>query len=212
MVSHEDLINALDESDISKRLVITPLLDRAAQVGPGSIDLRLGTELLIPQLHKSPTADPYAESTEEPFVAPFGTEFAIQPGQFLLGATFEFVGMPPHLMGQVLNRSSWARQGLMVATAVTVQPGYGGCLTLELINMGQMPLPLRSGSRIAQLVVWRFAAPTQSPYGEAGKYVAPLGPQPSRLETETPEQQRLRHISDRLPSRSRRVAVPEESK
>ena len=48
MLSHEDLINALDESDISKRLVTTRLLDRAAQVGPGSIDHRLGTELLIP--------------------------------------------------------------------------------------------------------------------------------------------------------------------
>lgn len=198
MLGHEDLKAALDEPDLESRLVVTPLLD-AEQVGPGSIDLRLGTEFLLSHLQTSPTADPYVESTYEEYTVPFGTENFIQPGQFLLGATFEFVGMPRHMMGQVLNRSSWARQGLMVATAVVVQPGYGGCLTLELINVGPKPLPLRSGARIAQLVVWRLESETEVPYGASAKYVAPLGPQPSRLNREKPEQQRLHRVAERLP-------------
>ena len=36
----------------------------------------------------------------------------------------------------VLGRSSWGRVGLIVATAVMVQPGYTGTLTLELVNEG----------------------------------------------------------------------------
>lgn len=203
MLGHEDLAAALDQPDLDRRLVVTPLLD-AAQVGPGSIDLRLGTRFLLSHPHTSPTADPYVESTDEEYVVPFGTENFIQPGQFLLGATFEFVGMPRHLMGQVLNRSSWARQGLMVATAVVVQPGYGGCLTLELINVGQKPLPLRAGARIAQLVVWKLDSPTALPYAASAKYVAPLGPQPSRLQAEEPEQRRLARVAGRLPLGQRR--------
>ena len=203
MLGHEDLAKALGEPDLEQRLVVTPLLDEA-QVGPGSIDLRLGTRFLLSHPHTSPTADPYVESIAEEHVIPFGSEYFIQPGQFLLGATFEFVGMPRQLMGQVLNRSSWARQGLMVATAVIVQPGYGGCLTLELINVGQKPLPLRAGARIAQLVVWRLETPTAVSYEETAKYVAPLGPQASRLEEEEPEQRRLGRVGARLPLGHRR--------
>lgn len=198
MLGHEDLKAALGEPDLERRLVVTPLLD-LEQVGPASIDLRLGTHFLLSRPHTSPTTDPYVEATNEEFVAPFGTENFIQPGQFLLGSTFEFVGMPVHLMGQVLNRSSWARQGLIVATAVVVQPGYGGCLTLELINVGQKPLPLQSGVRIAQLVVWQLHTATNVPYGESAKYLAPLGPQASRLQVEEPEQRRLTRVAARLP-------------
>src|SRR5712692_9758259 len=116
-----------------------PLLDED-QVGPASIDLRLGTDFI--ELHRleRETLDPIASSEaaqirEERAVVPLGEDLILHPGQFILGSTFEFLRMPNHLAGQVLNRSSWARMGLLVATAVFVQPGYSGVLTLELVNM-----------------------------------------------------------------------------
>jgi dCTP deaminase len=195
MLGYDDLKAALAESDLDQRLVVTPLLDEK-QVGPGSIDLRLGTQFLAPAPSTAPVSQPYSDARGEESVTPFGRERYIQPGEFLLGATFEFVGMPCHLMGQVLNRSSWARQGLMVATAVVVQPGYGGCLTLELVNVGNRALPIRTGARIAQLVIWKLETPTSRGYSE--KYVAPLGPEPSRLKAEEPEQRRLERVAQRL--------------
>ena len=54
------------------------------------------------------------------------------PGQFVLGATLEDLRFPKKdLAADVVGRSSWGRVGLLVATAVMVQPGYRGTLTLE---------------------------------------------------------------------------------
>ncbi|WP_157071437.1 hypothetical protein [Curtobacterium ammoniigenes] len=43
----EDILAAIDEDDHDRKLIVTQLLDRKKQVGPGSIDLRLGTEFIL---------------------------------------------------------------------------------------------------------------------------------------------------------------------
>lgn len=52
-----------------------------------------------------------------------------------------------------MGRSSWGREGLVIATATGVHPGYSGILTLELTNLGEIPLRLYPGIAIAQLFV-----------------------------------------------------------
>jgi hypothetical protein len=47
--------------------------------------------------------------------------------------------------------STWGRLGLIVATAVGIQPNFAGTLTLELRNLGEAPLSLYPGQLIAQL-------------------------------------------------------------
>ena len=89
--------------------------------------------------------------------------------------------MPPDLGAYVVGRSSWGRIGLIVATAIMVQPGYAGTLTLELVNEGEAPIRLYPGLRIAQLAVHELSTETE-PYARKGaKYLAPTGPQVSRL-------------------------------
>jgi dCTP deaminase len=51
-----------------------------------------------------------------------------------------------------MSRSSWGRLGLIVATAAMVQPGYKGCLTLELVNSSESPIALYPGLSVGQLV------------------------------------------------------------
>ncbi len=41
-----------------------------------------------------------------------------------------------------------------------VQPGFAGCLTLELVNHGESPIALYAGSRIAQLAVHTLSGDT----------------------------------------------------
>lgn len=53
----------------------------------------------------------------------------------------------PYLTG----RSSWGRRGLTIATATGVHPGFTGCLTLELANLGDIPIAIRPGMTIGQL-------------------------------------------------------------
>lgn len=203
----------LDVEDPARRLLITPLLDPAKQIGPGSIDLRLGTEFLETPRQNNASIDPFA--TIGPRVrpggdvrtyVPLGDQYVLHPGQFALGATLEFVVLPDDVTGQVLSRSSWGRLGLLVATAVAVQPGFRGSLTLELVNAGTVPIVLRPGLRIAQLQLWRSQSPAVQPYSKGGnKYQAPLGPESNRLAWEDDERKRLIAISNRMHARVRTV-------
>jgi dCTP deaminase len=210
----EDIIARLAEDDVAKRLVVTPLLDRDRQLGPGSVDLRLGTEFLeVPRQNYS-HMDPFKETAAQAarhaedrrFFVPLGDPFVLHPGQFVLGSTLEFLVMPNDLVWQVLSRSSWGRLGLLVATAVAVQPGFKGALTLELVNAGAVPITLRPGLRVAQLQLWRSAAATVNGYGAGGKYDAPLGPQSNRLAWEDNEREILEAVSDAMLARREHVA------
>jgi dCTP deaminase len=171
----------------------------------GSVDLRLGTEFIETERRTEAVIDPYEDapnvstnSDARAFV-PLGQHLVLHPGQFILGATLEFIRLPAHLGAQVLSRSSWGRLGLLVATAVAVQPGFAGCLTLELVNAGSVPIRLRPGLRVAQLQIWSAEAPTQTPYTSGiEKYRAPLGPESNRLAWESDELDRIRAVGRKL--------------
>jgi dCTP deaminase len=199
MLNHQELVQCLETEALAERLVVAPMLDKE-QIGPASIDLRLGSEFVEVRRREESLLDPYSDAPaqvrkrEEQVVVPLGESVVLHPGQFVLGSTFEFIRMPPHLAGQVLSRSSWARQGLIVATAVTVQPGYAGVLTLEIVNMGPIPMALYPGLRIAQLCVWRLGGPTQKPY-LAGPFEAPLGPRSRHAGWKPEEREMLEKIA-----------------
>jgi dCTP deaminase len=50
-----------------------------------------------------------------------------------------------------VGKSSLGRHGLIIETAPVVHPGFSGCLTLELANVGEIPIALYPGMEIAQL-------------------------------------------------------------
>lgn len=205
-LGREDIEVALDDLDLSRRLVITPLLERS-QVGRGAVDLRLGTEFLMLRrtyragLNPGDDSQRDVEEMQERVVVPFGEEIWLHPRHFVLAATLEFLGLPDDMSAYVVGRSSWGRLGLLVATAVFVHPGFRGCLTLELVNDGDSPIALSPGLRIAQLAVHRLEHPAPSRVGEAQKYQAPVRPQASRLSSERKDFEDLRLLGDRLRSR-----------
>ena len=82
---------------------------------------------------------------------PFHKRFILQPKDFVLAITLEWLRMPNKLAGYVIGRSSWGRRGLIVATAAGIHPGFTGCLTLELNNVSDVPLALVPGISICQI-------------------------------------------------------------
>lgn len=82
---------------------------------------------------------------------PFGRPFVLHPHNFVLGVTLEWIRLPANLAGYVIGRSCWGRRGLIIATAVGVHPGFTGCLTLELSNVGEIPIAIKPGVQICQL-------------------------------------------------------------
>jgi dCTP deaminase len=143
------------------RLIIRPLpdLDKLERSGAASIDFRLGTWFVslrhtrFPALSVDdmPDAVEHNESLAKPQFVPFGMDFILQPRGFVLGVTLEWVRLPSHLAGYVIGRSSWGRRGLVIATAAGVHPGFTGCLTLELSNVGEIPIAIKPGMQICQL-------------------------------------------------------------
>lgn len=140
--------------------IVTPILD-PDQIGDGSINLRLGTHFIVAKAPDLPYFDPSEMGErdirhfQEHVGRSFGDRFVRHPHRLVLGVTFEYIALPDDLAALVLSRSSYGRIGLIVATATFVHPGWKGCLTLELSNAADVPLELRCGSPIAQLVVFR---------------------------------------------------------
>ena len=173
--------------DLLTRLVITPILNPDVQINEGAVDVRLGTTFILTQK----TEFPQMEATDNKYRLKENIEkyqfrvskrfhegFVLHPHQLVLGSTLEYLAFPPGLGGYVLSRSSWGRLGLIIATATFVNPGFKGCLTLELLNLGEVPLVLYPGMRVAQLVLHQASG---KPGMHKSRYRFPTEPQFSRI-------------------------------
>jgi dCTP deaminase len=138
-------------------LVITPTpdLNQLRESGSASVDLRLGTWFASLKQARHPyisvdQKDIGGRVTKTHFV-PFGENFFLHPMTFVLAATLEWIRIPLNLAAYVVGKSSWGRCGLIIATATGVHPGFYGCLTLELSNVGEIPVAVKPGYPIGQL-------------------------------------------------------------
>lgn len=154
--SDEELKKRLFARRLDDRLVITPLLSPV--IRGGAIDIRLGTKFITGKRTHYTSFDPLDVKAERALAMqrrsqiPFDGEFVLHPNQLTLASSLEYICLPHDLAASVVTRSTFGRAGLLGATAVFVHPGFRGCLTLELLNLGEVPIQLRPGMRIAQLV------------------------------------------------------------
>jgi len=185
ILSDADILRRLEAGD----LVVEPLDDPDIQIQPASVDLRLGREFLefqrtnISCIHPNSEAE-VSEYVDETYVED-GDEFILHPGDFVLGTTYETVGIPDDLIAHVQGRSSLGRLAVVIhATAGVVDPGYRGQITLELSNLGTAPVALTPGMRISQLILTELKSPADRPYGagRGSKYQDQTGPQASKIQ------------------------------
>jgi len=86
---------------------------------------------------------------------------ALEPGGRALVPTGLALAIPAGFEGQVRARSGLAlRQGLALVNAPgTIDADYRGELGVLLINLGQQPIEIAPGDRIAQLVIAPIVQP-----------------------------------------------------
>ena len=95
-----------------------------------------------------------AENTERVEIKE-GTRYELVPGKLVLAWTAEYIDLrpSPRLAARVEGKSSLGRLGLGVhITAPTIHAGFNGRIRLELMNHGQIPIRLRAGMKICQLI------------------------------------------------------------
>ncbi|MGB7097573.1 MAG: dCTP deaminase [Xanthobacteraceae bacterium] len=162
----------------TRTLAVSPILSKE-QIGAASIDLRMGNIVLMVRARGASHVDPVAlkearsaaghygeasrQQKHERYEIPFKTKFLLHPGSLALVPTFEWLQVPADLLGTVTARSSWAREGLSIATATLIEPRYEGIVTLELSNLGQIPIALYPGLRIAQIAFVTVEGSTERP-------------------------------------------------
>lgn len=115
---------------------------------PLNIDLRSGTFLSLSRQ----ITDSLTITNDQPF--------CLAPGRFVLGKTRERIELPlladgnTGLAARVEGKSSYARCGVLVHfTAPTIHAGFAGTITLELANLGPLPVMLYPNAPICQLVI-----------------------------------------------------------
>ncbi|MBV9314172.1 MAG: dCTP deaminase [Pseudonocardia sp.] len=179
----------LSDGDLRKELATGRLtLDPwdPAMLQPSSIDVRLDRYFRVFQNSRYTHIDPRERQDElTSLVEPDGDDpFVLHPGEFVLGSTFESVGLPDDLAGRLEGKSSLGRLGLLThSTAGFIDPGFRGHITLELSNVANLPITLWPGMKIGQLCLFRLSSPAENPYGSAAagsRYQGQHGPTPSR--------------------------------
>jgi dCTP deaminase len=184
ILSDRDIKKAIE----SGRIVIDPAPDFKSQLGSCSIDLRLGNKFLIFDFSNCPHIDLKkgfnAEEIMEEVTVVDGKSFVIHPGGFVLASTVENLELPDDLLGRIEGRSSLGRLGIIVhGTASVFDPGWRGRPTMELGNLGVMPIALYPGMRICSFTFEELSSPAETPYWKKkdNKYAGQEGPMASKI-------------------------------
>lgn len=133
-----------------------------------ALDLRLGDEIayfrdglaINIDLRRGTFADLFGPNSESRTISD-DQPYSLKPHEMVLGKTLEKVELPIHndpnvpcLAARIEGRSSYARCGLLVHfTAPTIHAGFSGTITLELINLGSIPILLYPKAPICQIIV-----------------------------------------------------------
>jgi len=175
ILSDKRLRRLLKNGDI----VVEPIEEN--QIQPSSIDLRLGNEFLIYTLEGGiiDVTDNNIDKHLKRIEVGFEEGFIIQPKQFVLATTIEYIELPNYITAFVEGRSSLGRLGLFIENAGWVDAGFKGNITLEFFNANLKPLKIYPGMRICQLVFSEMKEPAERGY--MGKYLGQRGTTASKI-------------------------------
>jgi len=179
ILSDRDIRSAVDKG----RIRIEPYDPSCVQ--PSSVDVRIDHDFLVFHNARRAFIDPREsmdDLTERITIAD-GERFILHPGEFALGSTLEYVGLPDDLVARLEGKSSLGRLGLLIhSTAGFIDPGFEGHITLELSNVANLPIAIDPGMLIGQISFQGMSSPAENPYGSGSlgsKYQGQRGPTPS---------------------------------
>ena len=168
MLSDRDIKKAVGEGDIA----INPY--DVDNVQAATVDLKLGSSFQIPN-YESEAGNRGVISLDEKisYFQVEKDEIVILPKHFILGTTFETIGLAPDLAARVDGKSSIGRKGLFIQNAGHITPGFKGQITLEMYNANDLAIRLKSGELICQIEFHKLSSEADNPY--TGQYQGQKG-------------------------------------
>ncbi len=158
------------------------------QFGSCSVDFRLGSEFSVFEHSRHAYIDLREKVAIQDLMTTVsvaeGEPFVLQPHEFVLAITEETLELDDDVLGRLEGRSSLGRIGIIVhGTAGLFDPGWRGKATLELSNLGRMPVALYPGMRICSFTFEQVSTRVSAPYYKkpGNKYAWQTKPVASRL-------------------------------
>ncbi len=158
ILSDTDIKRLLDTGE----LVIEPLHEDT--IRENGVDLRFSG--YIGKVGKKIVFEPGSTDPDEVFEEVYVDEYVINPGEFIILSTLEYVKLSESLMGFINLRSSFARLGLILSPTI-VDAGFEGNLTVGLYS-STLPVKISRGTRFLHLVFGRLGSKSSNPY--SGRY------------------------------------------
>ncbi|MCK4809708.1 MAG: dCTP deaminase [Candidatus Omnitrophica bacterium] len=164
-----------------RKIIVEPILNKKKQFdNPIGIDLRLDNYFAEFVRTSDPYLSPALKGNGLKFIEKefFYESYYLQPKEFVLGQTLEYIVLPDNIMCLLSGKSSLGRRGLEVhATANIIDPGWKGHIVFELTNSGNMPIELIPCMRIAR-IIFSKVAPSKEYNGDFEGQVKIIPPKP----------------------------------
>ena len=190
ILSDRDLRKLIDKEE-AVYVEDGPEIDRDLQIGPSSVDLRLGYDFGYFETRKVNSLDTMSmddiKDLQRKMTATPEEGVVVHPGEFIIGTTLEKVRIPRNMVARIEGRSSYARLGLIPhAAGGFVDAGFEGQITLEIQNLGNVPITIYPEDRICQMAIETMTSEAENPYGEKAdaKYMHQEGATGARLDEE----------------------------
>ena len=175
----------IEEKLNNKELIIRPLLENS-QISSVSVDFRLGCDFMASIQGRDPFIDASIRNGRIGNINNFfqetrrqlGDTFILHPSQTILASSLEYFKMPNDLMALANLRSSYARLGLNILSRL--EPGYCGCINVELTNPSKSAIRLTVGACMFQMHFIEIKR-EQPYYDRPRKYLCQVRPQESNL-------------------------------
>lgn len=173
-LSHQTIEEYIDKGLI----LIGPHFDKGA-MRPVGIRMHLSKDLLIPYPNQIVDLT-MAQDLRYRSVDLTQEDFYLEPGQFVLGATYETIQTAPTIVAMLDGRSTVARLGLTTHITASIIDGTfeaPHAATLELKNVGNFRIRLKQKDPIAMMLFAQLKEPVlqklQTQYQDGAHKVAP---------------------------------------
>jgi len=170
MLSDNDIKEAIKNNNI----IVEPFSEN--QLNPAALSIHLGFEFLKPK--SGNIIDPLNDIKEDIYQKISLSEndtYVLKPDEFILGETFEKIGISKNMGFLLDGTSTMARLGVsIVQTAMVVDTGVGATrakkITLEIKNNGNNSVVLRPRMKIGRAVIFKLNTTSSYGYDERRKY------------------------------------------
>jgi dCTP deaminase len=143
-------------------------------LGSSGYDIRIARGIQPFEQKDTPVLDPLGKMQPITKLPDFSDAIVLEPGQGALGTSMEYFRMPRNVGAICLGKSTYARLFLHVLMT-PLEPGWEGNLTLEITNVGHIPVRVYAEQGISQLLFYEIEQPEISYADRRGKYQGQKG-------------------------------------